>query len=181
MFPPGPGRGRRRVLTELYAWIVYVHVSAAFGFVLAHGVAVFAGFRIRQERDRARIAAMLDLSTTSHRLMYVSLVILIAAGMTAGSMGGWFGRLWIWTSIGVVLVVTAAMMLIASRHYRHLRQLVGASIPPRAAGTQVPPLNPEGVDEELATRLRSRHPELLAVIGGGGLLIVIWMMMIKPF
>jgi hypothetical protein len=144
-------------------------------------VAVFAGFRIRHERDRARIAAMLDLSTASHRLMYGSLVILIVAGLAAGGMGGWFGRLWIWTAIGVLLLVTAAMIFIATRHYRDLRQLVGASISPREARALVPPPNPESVDDELAARLRSRHPELLAVIGGGGLLIVTWLMMIKPF
>jgi hypothetical protein len=76
------------VLTELYPWIVYVHVSAAFGFVLAHGVAVFAGFRIRGERDRVRIAAMLDLPTANQGLMYGSLVILVVAGLLAGAMGG---------------------------------------------------------------------------------------------
>jgi hypothetical protein len=169
------------VLTELYPWIVYVHVSAAFGFVLAHGVAVVTGFRIRGERDRARIAAMLDLSTASHGLMYASLVILVVAGLAAAAMGGWFGRLWIWAAISALVLVTVAMSLIASRHYLELRQLVGASISPRQARTLRPPPNPECLDKELAARLRSRRPELLAVIGGGGLLVVIWLMMVKPF
>jgi hypothetical protein len=169
------------VLTELYPWIVYVHVSAAFGFVLAHGVAVFAGFRIRGERDRVRIAAMLDLSTASQWLMYGSLVILVVAGLLAGAMGGWFGRLWIWTSIGVLLVVAVAMMFIATRHYLDLRQLVGASNSSRQVRTLAPPCDSDGVDKELAIRLRSRRAELLAVIGGGGLLIVIWLMLAKPF
>ena len=169
------------MLTELYTWIVYVHVSAAFGFVLAHGVAVVTGFRIRGERDRARIAAMLDLSTASHGLMYASLVILVVAGLAAAAMGGWFGRLWIWAAISALVLVTVAMSLIASRHYLELRQLVGASISPRQARTLRPPPNPECLDKELAARLRSRRPELLAVIGGGGLLLVIWLMMAKPF
>jgi hypothetical protein len=55
------------MLTALYLWIVYVHVASAFGFVLARGVAVFVGFRIRHECDRARIAALLDLSTSRRR------------------------------------------------------------------------------------------------------------------
>jgi len=169
------------VLTELYPWIVYVHVSAAFGFVLAHGVAVFVGFRVRKECDRARIAAMLDLSTASQGLMYGSLVILVVAGLAAGGIGGWFGRLWIWTSIGVLLGVAVAMSLVATRHYLRIRQLAGATISPRQARTLAPTANAESVDQELAARLRSRRPELLAVIGGGGLLIVIWLMMVKPF
>jgi hypothetical protein len=169
------------MLTALYTWIVYVHVSAAFAFVLAHGVAVFAGFRIRPERDRARIAAMLDLSMASHGLMYASLITLVVAGLIAGAMGGWLGRLWIWTSIGVLVVVMAAMMLIATRHYLTLRQLVGAAISPREARALAPSPNSASVDDELAARLCSRQPELLAAIGGGGLLIVIWLMMVKPF
>jgi hypothetical protein len=169
------------MLTALYPWIVYVHVSAAFGFVLAHGVAVFAAFRIRGERDRARIAALLDLSTASHGLMYGSLVVLVVAGLTAGAVGGWLGRLWIWTSLGVLVVVTVAMTLIATRHYLALRLLVGASVSPRQARTPAPPPDPERVEEEVAARLRSRRPELLAGIGGGGLLIVIWLMLAKPF
>jgi hypothetical protein len=169
------------VLTALYPWIVYVHVAAAFAFVLAHGVAVFAGYRIRGERDRARIAAMLDLSTASHGLMYGSLVVLVVAGLTAGAVGGWLGRLWIWASLGVLLAVAVAMVLIASRHYQDLRRLVGASVSPRQARTPAPPPDPEHLEEELVARLRSRRPELLAVIGGGGLLIVIWLMMVKPF
>lgn len=168
-------------MTSVYSWIVYVHVSAAFGFVLAHGVAVFAAFRIRAECDRARIAAMLDLATASHGLMYASLVTLVVAGLTAGVMGGWFGRLWIGASIGVLLIVMAAMMLIATRHYLILRQLVGASISSREADRRVPLPKSDSVDAELAARLRSRHPEMLAAIGGGGLLIVIWLMLAKPF
>jgi hypothetical protein len=169
------------VLTALYPWVVYVHVAAAFGFVLAHGVAVFAAFRIRGERDRARIAAMLDLSTASHGLMYGSLVVLVVAGLTAGAMGGSLGRLWIWTSLGVLLGVAVAMGRIATRHYLRIRQLVGASISPRQARTLTQSAKSESVEEELAARLRSRHPELLAVIGGGGLLVVIWLMLAKPF
>jgi hypothetical protein len=169
------------MLTALYVWIVYVHVASAFGFVLAHGVAVFVGFRIRNECDRARIAALLDLSTASLPLMYGSLLMLVASGIAAGALGGWLGQLWIWTSIGVLLGVAIAMSLVATRHYLRIRQLVGASISPRQARGLEPPSKSESVALELAARLQSRRPELLAAIGGGGLLTVIWLMMTKPF
>jgi hypothetical protein len=169
------------MLTALYPWIVFVHVAAAFSFVLAHGVAVFIGFRIRQERDRARIAALLDLSKASLPLVYGSLLVLIVAGLTAGAIGGWLGRLWIWTAIGVLLGMAVVMALIATPHYQRIRQLVGASISSREARSLKPLPKPESVVEELTARLRSRRPELLAAIGGGGLLTVIWLMMVKPF
>lgn len=58
---------------------------------------------------------------------------------------------------------------------------VGASISSGQAHRldALPP--PESVEDELATRLCSRLPELLAAIGGGGLLTEIWLMVAKPF
>jgi hypothetical protein len=170
------------MLTALYPWIVFVHVASAFSFVLIHGVAVFVGFRIRAERDPARLAALLDLSTASLPLMYGALLMLVVSGIMAGTIGGWLGRLWIWTSIGVLVAVAVAMGVIASPHYLRIRQLVGASISPRQARS-LPPLSSdcETVEREIATLLRSRRPELLTSVGGGGLLIVIWLMLAKPF
>ena len=170
------------MLTALYPWIVFIHVASAFSFVLAHGVAVFVGFRIRQECDRARIAALLDLSTASLPLMYGALLTLVLTGIAAGAIGGWLGRAWIWTSIGVLVAVAVAMGVIASPHYLRIRQLVGSSISPRQA-RGLPPLSSdcETVEREIAARLRSRRPELLTSVGGGGLLIVLWLMLAKPF
>jgi len=169
------------MLSALYPWIVLLHVAAAFAFVLAHGVAVFAGFRVRQERDRARIAALLDLSKASLSLMYGALLVVVVAGLSAAGMGGWLGRLWPWTSIGVLIVVAATMDLIGTRHFLRLRQLAGASISPGRARRLAPAPDPETAEKEMTLRLRSRRPELLAAIGGGGLLIVIWLMVLKPF
>lgn len=169
------------MLSALYPWIVFVHVAAAFAFVLAHGVAVFAGFCVRQERDRARIAALLDLSKASLSLMYGALLVVVVAGLAAAGMGGWLGRLWPWTSIGVLTMVAATMDLIGTRHFLRLRQLVGASMSPGRARRLPPAPDPETAEKEITLRLRSRRPELLAAIGGGGLLIVIWLMVLKPF
>jgi hypothetical protein len=170
------------MLSALYPWIVFVHVASAFTFILAHGVAVFVGFRIRPESDRARIAALLDLSTVTLPLMYGALLVLVVSGITAGAIGGWLGRLWIWTSIGVLVVVAVAMGVIASPYYLRIRQLVGASISPRQArGLPPVPSDCETVEREIVARLRSRRPELLTAVGGGGLLLVIWLMLAKPF
>ena len=167
-------------MIALYPWIVFVHVAAAFSFVLAHGVAVFVGFRIRGERDRARIAALLDLSTASLPMMYASLLIVIAAGLVAGAVGGWLGQLWIWAALGVLVAVAVAMSVIGSRHYLHLRHLAGASISPRKARGLEPLGDSERVERELAARLSSRVPESHAAIGAIGLLVLIWLMVVKP-
>ena len=76
---------------DWYPWIVLLHVLGAFGFVFAHGASAFAAFRIRSERDPARVAALLDMSGTSLGLMYVSLLILLIGGIAAGFVGSWWG------------------------------------------------------------------------------------------
>ncbi len=110
---------------DWYPWIVLLHVLGAFGFVLAHGASAFAAIRIRSERDPARVAALLDMSATSIGLMYISLLILLIGGIAAGFIGGWWGSLWIWLAIGVLVVVIGAMYPMGSMHYANVRRAVG--------------------------------------------------------
>ncbi|HYN63583.1 MAG TPA: hypothetical protein VES36_03185 [Candidatus Limnocylindrales bacterium] len=101
---------------DWYPWIKLLHVIGAFGFVLAHGASAFAAMRIRDEREPARVAALLDLSGTSLGLMYASLLVLLAAGVTAGFVGAFWGRAWIWAAIGVLVIVVVAMYPLGSQH-----------------------------------------------------------------
>lgn len=97
-----------------YPWIVLLHVIGAFGFILAHGVSAFVAFRLRSEREPVRVAAMMDVSTTSLALLYVSLLVLLVAGIAAGLVGGHFSRLWIWIALAVLVAVMIAMYMIAT-------------------------------------------------------------------
>src|SRR6478609_7482514 len=45
----------------MYRWLVFLHVLAVFGFLLAHGTAIAVAFRLRREREVARIRVLLDL------------------------------------------------------------------------------------------------------------------------
>ncbi len=53
----------------VYRWIVFVHVGAALVFMLAHGASASVAFRLRRERDVARLSALLDLSGASYWAM----------------------------------------------------------------------------------------------------------------
>jgi cytochrome bd-type quinol oxidase subunit 2 len=104
---------------------VFVHVLAAFGFVLAHGGTALVAFRARGEREPARIAALMDLSNASLGLMYVCVIVLVAAGVAAGLLGHWFGQLWIWAAIAVLVVVAVAMLAYAAPYYQRVRVAIG--------------------------------------------------------
>ena len=168
-------------MQSLYSWLVFVHVLAAFGFVLSHAASALAAFRVRAERDPGRIAAMLDLSNASMGLMYVCVALLTAAGVGAGLLGHWFGRLWIWAAIGVLVVVAVAMFAYATPYYIRVRLAVGQ--PGRRTHRRSPSgSRPEPVPPvELAALLESRRPEGISTIGGVGLAVLIWLMIFKPF
>jgi hypothetical protein len=160
----------------MYLWIVLLHVVGAFLFVLSHGVAAWMALVIRKERDRARIAAMLSLSSLSMFGVYLGLLLLLVGGIWAGIVGGHFGRGWFWASLGVLVLVTAVMYLVATPFFIRLRGAVGA--PTR--GVEADPALRVS-DEELVA-LVARAPVVPIVgVGGAGLLLILWMMVLKPF
>lgn len=162
---------------DWYPWVVVAHVVGAFGFVFAHGVSAFAAFRMRADRRREQVSAMMSLSSMSFGVMYPSLLLLLVAGIAAGFMGDWWGRPWIWISIGLLLLIATAMYVVGTRYYIEVRHAVGMAVPQDAK--DAPP--PRAVsDAELADLLDSPRPMLLASIGGIGLAVIIWLMEMKP-
>lgn len=153
-----------------YRWWKFLHVLAVLGFVLFHGVSVLVALRLRKERDRARIAELLQFSGAAVQGMYVSLLALIVFGVIAGFSGDWWGFWWIWISLALLVVTIAEMMAVARPYYQGLKDAIQ--------------LRPSGVprtsDEELDLLLRSRGALFNAVWGIAALVIITWLMIWKP-
>src|SRR5262245_14678509 len=173
----------------LYPWVVFTHVLAVYGFLIAHGASAAVIFRLRSVRDLAQVRLLLDLSRRANGVANACLFLLIAAGVAAGFMGGWWSHYWIWTALAVLTLLSVAMFAIGSGPLMRVRQLVdheeaarmrrrGSPARHGVAGVSV-----EGVpvDEEVAKLLAATRPVLVAVIGAGGLAIILWLMMFKPF
>jgi hypothetical protein len=174
---PGRSANDRSCVMDWYPWVVLGHVIGAFLFVFAHGVSAFVAFRLRNERRPDHVATLIGLSSSSMSVMYLGLLVLLAAGIAAGFMGDWWGSVWIWASIGVLLAVMTAMYLVGTRYYIGVRHAVGISAP--QDGKAAPPPVPMA-PEELDALLTSRRPEMLAVIGGVSLTAIVWLMLVKP-
>ena len=163
---------------ELYPWVKFVHVAAAFLFVLGHGASVWTSDQIRRERDPVRIRALLELSSRSLGVVYGSLVTLLVAGIVAGIMGGWFGRGWIWAAIVVLVAVIVLMYGLASRYYGQIREAVGL----RSYSTPKDAPDPTPVSAaELAALVNTRRADVIGLVGFIGLLVLLYLMMFKPF
>ena len=165
-------------LTPYLAWIVFLHVVGVFAFVAGHGVSIAVLFRIKQERDQARLAAYLDLSAWSLNIAGIGLLILLVAGIVAGIVAGDFGHLWLWVSIVLFVVIAALMTPFGGIPLTKVRVALGQ----RTRGLK--PTDPSPVAlpmEQVVPLLDALRPEILAFIGGGGFLVILWLMKFKPF
>jgi len=154
----------------MHLWIVYGHILGALAFMLAHGASAAVVFRLRSERDPAAVRLLLGLSKMTLPLAYVSLLLLIVAGVWAGIDMGAFnnGQMWLWTAVGVLIVIFVTMFALVSPTFYRTRDLLGDGSTP--------------VDQAaLDARLSSSRPMAGVIIGLIGILIILWLMVLKPF
>lgn len=150
----------------MYLFWKFVHVIGVLGFLAAHGATAAVGFRLRSERDPARIRALLDLSKSTRTLMYVSLLVLVAGGIETGFALHAWGQGWIWWGIGLLVLLLVAAFPLAVPYYLRVRRAV-------EEGSQARP-------QELATLLRSPRPIVIAVVETAGIMVIVWLMVYKP-
>ncbi len=152
-------------------WWISLHVIGAFGFVMCHGVSVTVALRLRKERDRARIAELLQLSGSSILWMYVSLGVLLLGGVISGFKLHVWGFGWIWTALAILIAMVGEMSMVARPYYQKVKEAVQ--------------LRPSGVprksDEELELLLRSPVALANTVLGFGALAFILWLMVLKPY
>ena len=153
-----------------YRWLVFIHIVGVLGFVMSHGVSMMVALRLRKERDRNRIAELLQFSGSSVMASYISLGILLIGGVWAGFRLDWWEYGWIWVSLGVLVFMIVEMGAVARPYYRRLKEAVEI----RPSGV------PRRSDEELDAMLRSRLPLLNTVLGYASLLFITWLMVWKP-
>jgi hypothetical protein len=155
----------------MYRWWVLLHILGVAGFLTAHGVSMYVLYQVRAvDLDRGRILGLLSFSGSTTVPMYVSLLALLAGGVLAGISGGWFSYWWIWLSILVLVLTTAAMYAMAKPYFERLK----AACEVRPSGV------PRVSDEELRQILQGPSTNLIAGIGGAGLLIILYLMIFKP-
>jgi len=158
-------------------WLKFAHVLGGFTFVLAHGVSTFVTLKLRSDRDPARVAALLDLSRYSLPISDLAILVLLVSGIAGGFVGGYWDKLWIWISIGVLVFLFGYMSLRAVKHHDAIRHALGMAGFYDKKGAPVPEPDPTA----LADALNSPRAMELATVGGIGLLVILWLMVVKPF
>jgi plastocyanin len=154
----------------VYRFWFFVHLAGVLGFLAAHGVSMGVTFAIRRERDPHKVLGMLTLSASSVPSMYVSLGVLLLGGVVAGFLGHWWGDVWIWASIGVLLGVTGFMSAVASPYFRRMRVIASA----KAEGSEAV------TDEQFDQELKSSTSLTIAILGIAAVGLILYFMIFKP-
>ena len=162
----------------MYEWLIFLHVVGALGFLMVYGATISVLFRLKVERETARIEALLSLREMANRWMSLPLLVLVGSGVIMGFTGNWWGRGWIWVSLGILVGAGIALSLLSRPYTRRIWDAIDpVGHPLRQGMGNHPPAAPD----ELEAILNSSRPRLLTAIGAIGLAVILWLMMYKPF
>ncbi|HJP66743.1 MAG TPA: hypothetical protein VKA30_10625 [Actinomycetota bacterium] len=153
-----------------YQWWKFVHVLGVFAFLLSHGVSVGVAVRLRRERDPLKVLTLVQLSGSSIAAFYVSLLLLVGAGVALGFLGHWWSYVWIWAAIAVLVATMGLMYALARPYFRKIRVVAGAM----AQGSQAV------TTEQFADLLTSSTLFVVMAIGVVGLGLILWLMIMQP-
>ncbi len=164
----------------VYPMLLVVHVLCVLAFLAIHGVSMGVWWRVRRERDRAKLEPLLDLSVGFITPMSLAGLLLIVSGILVGVAGAWWfnGQWWLWVSIGLLIAIVAVMTPLVAIPMTGMRR--GLGMPTQAdrkAGIVPAPVD----DVELDRLLSDRRPTVGASLAIGGIVLITWLMETKPF
>jgi len=162
----------------LVRWLIFIHVLSALTFFLAHGAAATMVFKVRTEKEFARIRAMLDLSSATFGLYIISFLIMGITGLILPFFIHIWNQIWVWLSIVLLLFVAVWMGLVGEKQIKPLRRLVG--LPYMVGGKQFP-AEPPAPLEEVEALTKKINPTHWVLVGYGIPAIILWLMIFKPF
>jgi plastocyanin len=154
----------------VYQWWVLVHLVGVFAFLASHGVSMIITFRLQKERDPHHVASLLQLSSSTISVFYVSLGVLLVGGIVAAFLGNLWSYGWIWGALIILLLVSLAMYGMARPYYRRVRFVTAAIVEGSHAVT------PEQYDSILS----SARAMTIAGVGLAGLVAILYLMLFKP-
>jgi hypothetical protein len=144
-------------MSSLYTWLLFAHLGSLAAFLFAHGLAATVGFAARSLGANSRV--LLALSLKSYYVAGPAFLILVASGIWLGVLGHWFGQVWIWLAI-VILIALTGVMSAWSRPFHMAR---------------------EAKDQDIGEHLARTRPAAMAWTGAVALLAILFLMVLKPF
>jgi hypothetical protein len=162
-------------MPDLSQVLVFIHVASVVLFAAGHGTSMVIAFRLRGERDPARVAALLETSRAAVQSWPTlgGLAGFTLSGIWLGFIGSRWDEIWLWASIVILVIVFLGMTPLGTIRLRRVREALGMDAETGAPAA----VDPAAAEQALA----AWNPMPVALLGGIGLLVVLYLMMVKPF
>jgi MFS family permease len=157
----------------MYELLRFLHVLSAMAYFLFHGAVASVTFALRREPVPKTFEVLSAVMVFAYAGAPIAGGVLVLTGIVMGFMGRWWGDRWLWTSLGLLLVIGILMNRLGKPYLTE--GFVRASN--REAQTQTP----TRAGFAGAMRKFFFHPMFFALTGSVGLAVVLWLMMFKPF
>jgi hypothetical protein len=155
-------------------WLLFFHVAAVLAFMMAHGAHVTITWAWRRESDPERGLTLFNglPEITGTRVLVLAV---IATGLLAGFVGGWWRQWWMWLSLLILLAIWATMYLWGGAFFNLVEAAAERAVEERASGS-----GSTTAMEAYDVARRAWHPIAMTATGLGGLAAILWLMVFKP-
>lgn len=154
----------------------FLHVAGVLLLLLGHGASMLALFRVKREKDAARIGALLDLSRAGAPLLWAAVAIVAVTGALLATLRHLWGAYWVWSSSIIFAAVVAAGYFWGTIPLNAVRRAAG--LPYRDGGRQRPARAPDHASLSMARHALA--PWRIALVAVGALFLILWLMMFRP-
>ena len=158
----------------MYLWVVFLHVLVVFIFLIQHAAEIWVSFKLREQKEPQGVLAtygfMPDHNIRNLRITY-SLIII--TGITGGFLTTWWRQGWMWTALGVMIVIWLVMRRVSDRYLNAVDAIVDTALKNKE--------DPSASAKFIRDLKARREPEILGGVAASGGLVILWLMMFKPF
>ena len=158
----------------MYNWVVYLHVTVIFIFLIQHAAEIIVTFKLREQKEPEGVFATYSfMPNNNSRNLRITYSLIIVTGAVAGFMSVWWRMGWMWTALGVMILIWIVMRRIGSQYLYAVDAITEQALKNK---------DDQSVIEKFRQDLKSRRePEIMTITSLIGMLIILWLMMFKPF
>jgi hypothetical protein len=158
----------------MYNWVVYLHVTMIFIFLIQHAAEIWVSFKLREQKEPEGVFATYSFMPDNNvRNLRITYSLIIVTGMAAGFMSMWWRQGWMWTALGIMILIWIVMSRVAPIYLTAVDAATNYALENKDDKSAI---------DKFRNDLKSRRePEIMmiaSVIGGA---IILWLMMFKPF
>ena len=158
----------------MYNWVVFLHVTVIFIFLIQHAVEIFVTFKLREQKDPEGIfAAYSFMLNNNSRNLRITYLLIILTGAVAGFIARWWKQGWMWSALGVMILIWIVMYHFGGRYLTAVDAITDQALKSKA--------EPSAMDKFRQDLKSRREPEIMTITSVIGMLIILWLMMFKPF